>query len=170
MSPDLGHWIAGFVAGEAHFSLNVTTHTKDQCFNFTPGFKIKLRGDDAGALLLIKEALGCGTLWTAPPYQNTKEAVVYAVLKINDLHDVVVPFFTTYQLRAKKQDEFLIWAEGIQVAHAAHNRPLRTRIGLRGAYRWEPEEIARLKSLHAQLRECRAFRKDRCLASQGRPQ
>jgi hypothetical protein len=114
-----GNWLSGFVAGEGNFQAN----TKGSRGGFV--FRIILREDDKPILEEIRMRLGVGVLYYRdiknsmhnwnPKYQSLamRNQWEYMVQSIVDLIEVIIPLFSTYPLRAKKQQQFNTWVAAL---------------------------------------------------------
>jgi len=149
MDDAFGHFIAGFTAGEGTFCLHARPHSSVKGFNVTICFRIGLRDDDTEILTQIKEALGVGSLTAPFRYSNEKQKVTYNVARIKDLHDVIVPFFEKYPLRAKKARDFAIWKEAVDLLWEKQQRV--------GNERYLETEKLHLALLHDALQEVRRY-------------
>lgn len=103
---DFLNWFAGFVAGEGFFGF-----TKPNAW-WGARLRIGLRDDNLPILLEIQERLGMGTISLQPESGNSNPVAVLAVCRIQDCQRLV-KIFEEFPLRAKKQEEFKIWKEGV---------------------------------------------------------
>jgi hypothetical protein len=155
-----GDYIAGFVDGEGCFALKFRREVKHGrgkrsgikpiYFYWDIEFAIMLREDDKGILEKIKDTLGCGNL-TKP---NKRGMVRYAVNRISDLSDKIVPFFEKYQLRAKKKFDFELWKEAVKIFKRNQRLIVNRKPGERGFYKtnWNPKDLNRLKIIHNEMK------------------
>lgn len=150
-----GDYIAGFVDGEGCFALKFRRDVRHKRKN-TPiyfywdiEFVICLRQDDRGILEKIRDTLSCGKVNNSDKHG----AVRYAVNDINDLSDKVVPFFQKYPLRAKKQFDFQLWKEAVEIFKRNQRLVVNIKKGERGFHKvnWNPKDIARLKEIHNEM-------------------
>lgn len=133
ITPEFGHWLAGFLDGEGHFGVRAlrnivrrdgTTYEVHQC---KVHLNITLRADDIGALEYIQENLGCGVIRTDILRPPANPQSIFSVNRIRDIVCVVVPTLTRYPLRAKKSREFPLWKRAAEIAY--HSKTKRQNIG-----------------------------------------
>lgn len=104
---DTGWYLAGFTDGEG--SLNVSTINRNQ--DFKSGWKIALSFNisqrDKTVLQLFKNVLRCGS------FRTRKDGVTYyEVRRIDDLVEVVIPFFERFTLKSvSKRKQFEVFRE-----------------------------------------------------------
>lgn len=164
-----GHWFSGFTDGEGCFWIghnSTATAIREMGSPYRTGhFTIKLRADDAPILKLAQSFFQCGRfvndMEKGCKVPNAKPQAGFTVNKVADLHNVIVPHFETYPLRAKKRRDFEIWKRAIAILHTVRTR---RRVALRSAsgakWRgiralWTPEEDSEFASLVVLLRETR---------------
>lgn len=115
MDEAFGHWLAGFVDGEGHFSLRWNQYGKSKKPVFKPSFRINLRWDDAHTLVEIQRVLG-GNTYFAPPSRrpvNSKPQCNYVLSDKKGLL-LLIETFRRYPLRSKKRRDFEIWAPAVE--------------------------------------------------------
>lgn len=160
MDDVLGHWLAGFTAGEGMFEFLIRKTGRGR-YKFRPRFAISLRNDDAPILFEIAETLGCGHVYTeqdkggkSAPKRNPMAS--YLCDDIMSLHNIIVPIFERYPLRAKKAREFTIWKEAIALMfRITRRRKINTRWGWFSRY--TKEEKAQLRHYAQLLKDVRAY-------------
>lgn len=103
-----GDFIAGFVAGEGCFHIAVERKKESARPNVRAMFTIQLRADDKDMLRQIKEYFKCGNI-NEYKRKNGQHIAYYRVGRIDDLINIIIPFFERYPLRAKKQMDYDIW-------------------------------------------------------------
>jgi len=110
-----GHYIAGFVDGEGCFYLSYRQELKAHRKNkptyrrWVTYFAIVLRNDDLDILNQIMNTLECGKI------SFTKDQVRYNIQNIEDIIEKIIPFFETYELRAKKRHDFILWKKAAYI-------------------------------------------------------
>lgn len=154
-----GNWLAGFTAGEGMFGFLIRKTGRSQ-YKFRPRFQIALRNDDAPILLEVVKALGCGYVRTDENKGGKSvlrnPTASYLCDDITSLHNIIVPLFETYPLRAKKAREFAIWKEAITLMfRITRRRKINTRWGW--FPRYTKEEKAQLRHYAHLLKEVRAY-------------
>lgn len=149
-----GHWLSGFVDGEATFYLGL------QKSGFCVRMVISLRSDDRPILELVQGFLGCGTLSTRPNYSNPHlpPLTLLDVSDVNSLHNIVVPHFHRFPLRAKKRNDFLIWERAVALCWTVQCRKAVSRgFGLGTFPKWADTDREEFKRLHDELRAGRRY-------------
>jgi hypothetical protein len=117
------HYICGLVDGEGSFSISIQSDkTHKNGYRLKPAFSIGLHKDDKDILLEIMNFFGCGKL--RPIYDILK----YEVADIDSLTEKIIPFFKTYQLRAKKKTDFEIFEA---ICHLIKNKIHLTNEGFK---------------------------------------
>ncbi|MBM3257230.1 MAG: hypothetical protein FJY98_02785 [Candidatus Liptonbacteria bacterium] len=104
------------------------------------------------SLQKIRNTIGCGKVW-AP---NKTGSVRYSVQDMNDLQQVIIPFFEKYQLHAQKRLDFDLWKEAVYLLNK--NKGRKTNINSTGNPRgtrkldWNPNDLFRLKQIHEEMK------------------
>ncbi len=146
-----GDYIAGFVDGEGCFALKFVREVKysrlgkPEYFYWDIEFVISLKQDDKNILERIRDSLECG-LVSGP---NKNGAVRYAVNKIDDLRDKILPFFEKYPLQAKKRSEFELWREAVDIFYKNKKKVVSTgKIDNSSQKnRWNPKDLKRIEEI-----------------------
>src|SRR3989338_6179991 len=60
---------------------------------------------------IVKNIIGCGDICI------TKDQARYSVQKINDINNIVVPFFRKNKLADKKKKDFELWQKAVAIVH-----------------------------------------------------
>lgn len=108
---DTGWYLAGFTDGEGSF--NVSTINRNQ--DFKTGWKISLSFNisqkDATVLHLFKDTLRCGS------FRKRRDGVTYyEVRRVDDLVEVVIPFFERFTLRSEsKRKQFEVFRQIVEI-------------------------------------------------------
>jgi len=142
-----GDYIAGFVDGEGCFALKFIRSVRHDrankpiYFYWALEFAIILRADDKEILERIKESLGCGTVHGP----NKAGAARYSVTRLDDLSNKILPFFKKYPLRAKKQNDYLLWTEALEILIKNQQTKAFKKITM------SDEDISRLKQIHGEM-------------------
>ncbi|MDP3974677.1 MAG: LAGLIDADG family homing endonuclease [Candidatus Jorgensenbacteria bacterium] len=158
-----GDYIAGFVDGEGCFALKFRRDIRrerkgsPEYFYWDIGFIISLRSDDREILEKIKETLQCGNVIV-----NRRGMAQYSVSKLDDLALKVVPFFEKYQLRAKKQHDFILWKESLVLLEKNRGKKtgLSTTENSRGkrSKEWNSSDLQRLIHIHEEMGRYKSLR------------
>jgi hypothetical protein len=166
-----GHWLSGFADGESSFSL---TMQNDHQFTNKPKalFRISLRDDDASVLALVQSFFGCGSFYghkCSRGVKNGKSVVTLSIQAASDLANIVVPHFERFPLRSKKQRDFRIWRQGVELIYRVKQRKQgsNTRKGTRGGVagvllKWTAAEREHFKNLCSAIREQRVYAAQIC--------
>ncbi len=155
-----GDYIAGFVDGEGCFSLfyrkDIKKFKKSQktYYEWKVCFAIVNRIDDANLLKNIKNTLNVGSLYFG------KRLVQFRVSNLDELYNVVIPFFNKYKLRAKKRKDFKLWSEAVNILY--HQKLKEGKI-LKGLYRFrkkdrDQEKLARLNEIREKMKKYKSMR------------
>jgi hypothetical protein len=121
-----GHWLSGFVDGEAHFGLRVDVQAQRKYGTPKVWFRINLRDDDTEVLRIIQSFWNCGRLTFGnlnPKNPNQKPFAFYDVYNCDDVCEILIPHFVRYPLRAKKLKDFCIWREAAELVYKIKKRP-----------------------------------------------
>ena len=100
---DMNYWIAGFVEGEGCFYVKTSkskTHKLGLSVNLN--FIVVQNIRDLELMEEIKSTLGCGTITMNESSGITR----YAVSKISDIQNIIIPFFDKYSLIGDKVKNF----------------------------------------------------------------
>ena len=112
MDDDFLNWFAGFVAGEGCFLILPRYDGSGQ--QFTTRLKLGLRDDDLDILIEIQSQLNIGRIYRHNPRaENVKPMAMWLVTRLAECQKLVL-IFRKYPLRARKQQDFEIWAEAVE--------------------------------------------------------
>jgi hypothetical protein len=151
-----GHWLSGFVDGEACFQ--IWTARVGRWSRGGASFIIDLRADDVAVLRLIQSFWQCGKLRATARTNGSREKRVFGIHCLDDLERVVIPHFDRYPLRAKKARDFIVWRRGIILLNRIAKRPRRGRGKGRGTLpKWTAPEWTEYTQLVAVLKKQRQF-------------
>jgi hypothetical protein len=127
-----GDYIAGLVDGEGCFALNFRRDRsskrkgKPEYFYRKVQIAIVLRADDKPLLEKVRDALGCGSIYLSPPRKRQPSPEVrYQVADLKDLKEKIVPFFLNNPLRSKKHEDFVLWAEAVDILYRNKGTPVK---------------------------------------------
>ena len=116
-------YVTGFCDGEAAFTYNRTGSR-----NINPCLSIKVRDDDRGLLVYLKEFFGVGSIYLVKPRQPgkrsgaTKAAAFYRVIKSADLLKII-KHFDEYPLSTKKAMSYNVWRDMVLAKNKRFRRP-----------------------------------------------
>lgn len=121
IDPAFGHWLAGFVDGEAHFMFSMRQGSPEARLS------IELRSDDHPLLVEVQRTLGIGTIIH---HKNRARGNQHASDRwhVSALHDCLwlARLFELYPLRSKKARDFEVWSAAIRAwANGAGKNDLR---------------------------------------------
>ena len=127
-----GDYIAGLVDGEGCFALNFRRDKKykrkgqPEYFYWKVLFAIVLRADDKPLLEKVRDTLDCGSIYLSPPRtRQPSPEVRYCVQNLKDLRGKIVPFFLNNPLHSKKREDFVLWAEAVDILYPNKRTPLK---------------------------------------------
>src|SRR4030042_4501080 len=137
-----GEYIAGFVDGEGCFSL---TYRKDKgkYFYWKASFIIALRKDDKNILENIKEYFSYGNI------SYSRENIRFEIADPDILSKKVIPFFDKHQLIGKKNNDFNLWREAVQIIVKNKRKSINSSKGHRGFTKneWDENDLLRLSQI-----------------------
>lgn len=155
-----GHWLAGFTAAEACFSLWTGTNVKQMgegYRNCKGNYSITLRRDDKEILETIRDYLFCGGVWNLKKYKESegtpkgrKPQARFEVTSSVDLAVTVAKVFDAFPIRAKKSADFAIWKEGVNFLYRVKLRPHNPK--------WTKQDVDKFACLEDELKEVRQFK------------
>jgi hypothetical protein len=105
ISQNNAYYLVGFVDGEGSFNISFKVR-KDyrNGIQIYPSFNISQK--EKGILVWIKNQFGCGTI------RNRGDGVYYyEVVRLDDLRDVILPFFERYKLKTRKKKAFRVFSK-----------------------------------------------------------
>ncbi|MEW5817931.1 MAG: LAGLIDADG family homing endonuclease [Spirochaetota bacterium] len=150
-------YLAGLVEGEGCFCIVVSRHKKKR-LGFDPRlvFEIEMIIDDKPLRERLQETLGCGRIFVLN-YERYgwRPHVKFAVKRLDDITQKVIPFFKKYQLQGKKKRDFEFFCQGARIFQERKHlslvgikklRTIQSKMNLR----------RRLKQSSARVRENRA--------------
>ena len=127
------HWLTGFTSGEGSLMIEIWAdkrYSVDSRVRLS--FQLTQHSRDHQLLLLIKEFLGCGDIFSKG---DGREVLDLRVRKLDDIINKIIPFFNNYPIRGIKA---LDLADFIKVAELMKNKKHLTKEGL--------EEIKQIKA------------------------
>lgn len=145
-------YIAGLVDGEGCFALNFRRDKRHErrgrpeYFYWKVAFYIVLRKDDQPLLERVRDTLGCGSITVSG--QQARYGIQDMVL----LRERIVPFSLEYRLYGKKWQDFVLWAEALDILHRTRQTPMRK--GQQGFARakWKTGEQERLLQIRNEMK------------------
>ena len=115
---ETGNYLAGFADGEGCFYVGVhPTPNVTLGLQVIPEFHVSQNGERISVLQLFVEVLGCGAIKRNASPSSRDKTYVLVVKRHNDLYEKVLPFFERFPLRSEKQQEFLKFAQVVEMMH-----------------------------------------------------
>lgn len=158
LSPD---YIAGFVDGEGCFGFQFRKDVRHErtgspvYYSWKAQFMITARKDERELFERIKNYFGCGSI-----YKQLDREIHYCVSNIDELQNIISPFFKKHRLRGKKRNDFVLWAEAVDIMSRNEKRKPNTQKGLRGFAKncWNEKDMNRLLEIHSDMQKYKSER------------
>ena len=158
LAPD---YVAGFVDGEGCFGLQFRKDVRHErlgspiYYSWKAQFMITARKDEQELFERIKSFFGCGSI-----YKELDCEIHYCVANVDDLKNVISPFFKKHQLQGKKKQDFILWAEAIDIISRNKKIKVNSQKGIKGFSKnnWNPEDLYRLLELHSEMQKYKSKR------------
>jgi hypothetical protein len=136
ISESEGHFIAGFIEGEAHFAITESNGGQSfRCF-----VSLRLRDDDAALVHWLRQRTAVGRLSPVPARSTSKPQIQWLVQTQADC-TVLAELLNRFELRGRRRAELDVWRRAVNV--------------------WTSQRAGRVvlgRRLERELRSCRAFR------------
>ena len=97
------HWLAGFTSGEGSFIVTIFKSKTIIGYAVRLTFQLTQHTRDEQLLLSIVPYLDCGKVY------RDKEAYIFKVTKLSDIHGTIIPFFQKYPVLGVKSKDFADW-------------------------------------------------------------
>lgn len=106
-------WITGYVDGEGCFSVSIVKNPRTKFgWQVFPEFVVTQGEKSLASLKFLQKFFGCGRIFVNRRYDNHKENLYrYCVRSIDDLSNIIIPFFKQYSLRTAKKKDFEKFAQ-----------------------------------------------------------
>lgn len=108
-------WFAGITSGEGCFYARVRVTSTGKA-NINCEFKITLRVDDKPLLDAIQKKLDIGAVHIMKVAPDENQAASFRVTDMSELYNIIIPIFDKYKLSSKKQRDFDIWRQIVQLS------------------------------------------------------
>ncbi len=96
-------WIVGFIDGEGCFHVGISKHSDLRIgYQVLPELTVVQHQRDLDLLYELRSAMNCGVV-----RRNHGDRFCWRVRSLNNLIQIVIPFFDKYPLKSKKSIEFL---------------------------------------------------------------
>ena len=131
--------IVGLVNNDGCFDLQFRKDTRHERTNSPTYYRWKVQfvvtapRADVKVLQKIKKEMECGEVTVS------NDQARFSVQKINDIADIVVPFFKKNSLAEKKKKDFELWAKGVEVIQRNKGKHLAE---------WKKNELCTLIEIH----------------------
>lgn len=135
-----GNYVSGLVDGEGCFKVSIVQRRGR--WNFNPRFEVALRIDDSDILRWLITYFGCGEYNAA--WRERSPSGRFTVSNLRDLLGNVVPHFEAYPLRAKKQNDYVIWKGMLELQAQFFRQPWPAWVRDSMQFRYEQLKQARL--------------------------
>jgi hypothetical protein len=148
-----GDYVAGLVDGEGCFSLTyrriyVPRKSSREYFYWFAQFAIVMHRREEPILRMVQHTLGCGHV------TGRTSTARYAVTNVPHLAGKIVPFFTTFRLRAAKASEFALWSNAVELIVRHHRAKGQNAAPKRRGFQphiWPAEDEQEILALWRQL-------------------
>lgn len=97
------YWLAGFTSGEGCFLVTIFKSKTVVGYAVRLTFQLTQHTRDEQLLLNVVNYLGCGKVY------RDKEAYIFKITKLSEIHDTIIPFFFKYPVLGVKSEDFHDW-------------------------------------------------------------
>ena len=162
MNPKLSpEYISGFVDGEGCFGLHFRKDVKHKrpgspiYYSWKIQFMITARKDEQDLFERIKEFFSCGSI-----YKQLDHEIHYCITDIDNLKNVISPFFKKHKLQGKKKYDFKLWAEALDIIYDNKKKRVNIQKGTKGFLKnnWDKKDLNRLIDIHSQMQKYKSMR------------
>ena len=109
---NLPEYISGFVDGEGSFCVSFSRRKKLLVgWETKPSFSVGQKEERANVLGLMQKFFGCGFMRK----DSSDGTVKYEVRSLNDLISKIIPHFEKYQLKGRKQNDFIAFKKAVEI-------------------------------------------------------
>ncbi len=158
LSPE---YISGFVDGEGCFGFQFRKDVRHErpgapiYYSWKVQFMITARKDEQDLFERIKEFFGCGAI-----YKQLDTEIHYTVTDMDELKNIIFPFFKTHQLQGKKKNDFTLWAEAVDILYKNKKQKTNTQKGVKGFTKtdWDEKDLHRLFEIHSNMQVYKSHR------------
>lgn len=132
--------ISKIVSEGGCFDLQFRKDTRHERTNAPTYYRWKLQfvvtspKDDVKILEKIKKEMGCGDVCVI------KDQARFSVQKIDDIAEIVVPFFRKNTLAGEKKKDFELWTKGVEIVQKNKRKALTE---------WKKSELNSLMQIHS---------------------
>ena len=106
-----------YISGESCFDLQFRRDVRYDrprrpvYYRWKAQFVIALNKNESDLLKEIKKSFGCGEI------SLTKKRSRFSVQDIDDLYNIIIPFFKTCKLSKKKEKDFKLWTKAVGIIY-----------------------------------------------------
>jgi hypothetical protein len=112
--PYLKAYLSGYADGEGCFCVSFSRSTRHRFgWDIRPSFSVSQNDERSQVLELFRSTLGCGTIRP----DRSDRTIKYETRSVSDLALKVVPMFEQHPLRSSKHNDFLKFAQVVQLMH-----------------------------------------------------
>jgi hypothetical protein len=127
-------WIVGFIDGEGCFSIHFVKQPDRKeptrvrrgyatGYQIAHNFAVVQGAKSLDCLKEIKSFFGVGEVYINRRHDNHKEDLYrYSVTRREDLLNIIIPFFETYQLQTAKKHDFYLFAKIVKLMASNYHR------------------------------------------------
>jgi hypothetical protein len=101
-------WIVGYIDGEGCFSVSFNRNkTSKSGWQIFPEFVVTQGEKSVDTLYQLKNFFDCGQVFINRRHDNHREPIYrYCVRSLNDLMQIIIPFFKENRLKTAKKNDF----------------------------------------------------------------
>lgn len=162
LSPE---YITGYVDGEGCFGLQFRKDVRHErssapvYYSWKAQFAITARKDEKELFERIKNYFSCGEIYNQKK-NNIIEEIHYCVSNLDELKNIISPFFKEHQLQAKKKYDFELWAEAIDIMYKNKKQQPNIVKGQKGFSKniWDDADMNRLLEIHSSMQKYKSNR------------
>ena len=104
-------WLVGFIDGEGCFHVGISKHNEVKFgYQILPELTVVQHERDISLLYTIRSFMKCGVI-----RRNHGDRFCWRVRNLNNLANVIVPFFEKHKLRSKKMIDFCKFAKVVRL-------------------------------------------------------
>ena len=104
-------WIVGFIDGEGCFHIGISRHPELRFgYQILPEFTVVQHKRNIGLLKTLRSIMGCGVV-----RKNHGDRYCWRVRKLDNLYEIILPFFQKHPLKSKKSVEFHKFAKVVRM-------------------------------------------------------
>ena len=104
-------YVTGFTEGEGSFYVGILPRKMNQGFEVRPSFSLSQNEKDKELIETLIDFFGCGFV----RYSKSDQTFKYEIRSLEDLQSKIIPHFEKYQLRGRKQQDFITFKKVIEI-------------------------------------------------------